>query len=106
MQQRSGSRSCAKSTVAPEGTSETGRRDVGMFHTSLRLPPGAKLPTRNRPWCARSSWRVWRWNEKRMSESQLSSEAQGSEGFLPLAQRRHDARIAVEIDQKRRHTLV
>jgi hypothetical protein len=31
MQQRSGSRSCAKSTVAPEGTSETGRRDVGMF---------------------------------------------------------------------------
>jgi hypothetical protein len=31
MPQRSGSRWCAKSTVAPEGTSETGRRDVGMF---------------------------------------------------------------------------
>ena len=31
MRQRFGSRSCAKSTVAPEGTSKTGRRDVGMF---------------------------------------------------------------------------
>ena len=38
MQQRSGSRSCAKSTVAPEGTSETGRRDVGMFQQDLSGP--------------------------------------------------------------------
>jgi Transposase DDE domain len=50
MQQRPGSRSCAKSTVAPEGTSETGRRDVGMFQHLIGLQPGAKLPTRNRPW--------------------------------------------------------
>jgi hypothetical protein len=41
MQQRSGSRSCAKSTVAPEGTSETGRRDVACFNIPLRLQPGA-----------------------------------------------------------------
>jgi hypothetical protein len=50
MQQRSGSRSCAKSTVAPEGTSGTGLRDVACFNTSSRLQPGAKLPTRNRLW--------------------------------------------------------
>jgi len=50
MQQRSGSRSCAKSTVAPEALAKQVGGTSACFNTSLRLQPGAKLPTRNRPW--------------------------------------------------------
>jgi hypothetical protein len=52
MQQRSGSRSCAKSTVAPEGTSERGRRDVGVFQHLIAFAARRYAPNQTALGCS------------------------------------------------------